>query len=209
MLRRGLLVQCAFGLALLLALWQLSQHAFGQHSSSTAGSATLGGPAGQMLGSATQLDHSLSVPGVRGLIEGVTGTGQSHMLPAQAGSPYGMIVTDFPLRVDRFFGSRSSPYSIGSFITLRVPGGTEAVAGPSKRLSMSTDSGPSVAAGQHLFVFVRDQGTVAGGNTGRILVASDGTDVFVVSAIDGLVHGQGGWASVIETPEAFRKHFQG
>jgi len=74
---------------------------------------------------------------------------------------------------------------------------------------MSTDSGPSVAAGQHLFVFVRDQGTVAGGNTGRILVASDGTDVFVVSAIDGLVHGQGGWASVIETPEAFRKHFQG
>ncbi|TMD14314.1 MAG: hypothetical protein E6J00_05705 [Chloroflexi bacterium] len=29
------------------------------------------------------------------------------------------------------------------------------------------------------------------------------------SAIDGLVHGQGGWASVIETPEAFRKHFQG
>ena len=155
--------------------------------------------------SPAQLDGSLSVPGITGIIEGWTSDQTSHMLTAPAGYRYGEIVTDFHLRVDGFHGHSVSPYALGDTILLRIPGGTVVASGHS--LSMAGESAPEVKVGQHIFVFVRDQGKIAGGNAPGILVASDHTDVFSVGA-DGLVHGQGGWARIAEPLDVFRKHFQ-
>jgi hypothetical protein len=64
-----------------------------------------------------------------------------------------------------------------------------------------------VKEGDHLFVFVRNQGALGGGNTGQILVASDTSDVFAVG-MDGLVRGEGDRAGFVETLDAFVRHFQ-
>jgi hypothetical protein len=86
-------------------------------------------------------------------------------------------------------------------ITLRVPGGSNAV------LATVYEGAPTVRSGEHVFVFVRDQGKIGGGNAKSVLVVSDSTDVLELR--DGSVIGQGVWSGYRESLAAFKKHFGG
>jgi hypothetical protein len=147
-----------------------------------------------------KLDRALQVPGIRGILEGVTGSRTTHSLEMQPGVP-SVIVTDFRLTVLDFWGRASSPYTLSSVITLRVPGGSNAV------LATVYEGAPTVRSGEHVFVFVRDQGKIGGGNAKSVLVVSDSTDVLELR--DGSVIGQGVWSGYRESLAAFKKHFGG
>lgn len=145
-----------------------------------------------------RLDRVLSLPGMRGVLRGVTGSPTSHSIQ-WPGSPSRNIVTDFPLKVEEFLGAAPAAYSAGEAVTLRVPGGTVGA------VTARAEDAPLVAAGEEVFIFVRDQGSYLGGNTAAVVVASDTADVMTVR--QGLVHGQGVDAAFVEPVAAFRQHF--
>lgn len=155
-------------------------------------------PGYQNLTTDQKLDRALSLPGMRGIVRGATASPTVHAVP-EKGFPSGEIVTDYPFRVRGFIGSLPSPFAIGATISLRVPGGS--IAG----VTSTEEGSPLVAPGEELYVFVRDQGSIAGGNTSAILVASSTYDVFEVR--NGIVHGEGDWARFSETRSAFERHF--
>lgn len=143
-----------------------------------------------------QLDRSVKLPGIKGVVRGVVGTPLVRTLPS--GVPLG-VVTDFPFSVKAFDGPGPSPYPTGVPITLRVPGGATG------SVRVRDNDAPTVTAGEELFVFVRNQEVIGGGNTSAVLVASSRMDVFVVR--NGVVYGQGEWAQLAEPIAIFEKHF--
>jgi hypothetical protein len=157
-----------------------------------------GDPSYSGLTVAQQLDRALAVPGIVGLVEGTVGVPITHVVSDSIGPT--VVMTDFRFAVAGFLGHSESPYATGSTIVLRVPGGI------SGKLVTIVEGAPTVGAGDHLFVFVRNQGMIGGGNTSTRLVASNTADVFVVIA--GKVHGQGTWATLSEPIAAFKLHFR-
>jgi len=147
-----------------------------------------------------KIDRSLTLPGIKGVLRGaVTGDPTTHTVPKGGGSRFTWTVVDFPFRVTAFLGPVEAPYPIGVAITLRIVD-----------LSEDVNAGQSgqtfgVAAGDDLFVYVRNQGVIGGGNTGTILVASQAYDVFTLR--NGVVYGKGEWASFAEPLATFEKHF--
>jgi hypothetical protein len=62
-----------------------------------------------------------------------------------------------------------------------------------------------VAAGDDVFVFVRDQGSQYGGNTTSRVLASTSADVFTVRA--GVVYGEDLGVTYSEPVDSFLRHF--
>jgi hypothetical protein len=154
---------------------------------------------GTLPGSATlsvdqKLDRALSLPGMRALLRGAIGAGVVSRLPS------GVIVTDHPLRITEVRSRLPQQLEPGEVVTLRSAGGCLG------NLCGRATGSPSVAGGQDVFVFYRDQGTYLGGNAaGRIVVSSD-ADVLTVR--DGTVVGQGDWHSFREPLDRFLAHFE-
>lgn len=145
------------------------------------------------------LDRSLTLPGMRGIVRGhVEATISMHNLTIPA-SDQQNLVTDFAFLVEAYYGHGSPPYPLGSTISLRVPGGAIG------NIISVTENAPTVTPGMEIFVFVRDQGTVAGGNTSTVLVASSTADVLRV--VGDKVVGQGSFAAVAESLPQFLTHF--
>lgn len=144
-----------------------------------------------------KLDRALSLPGIRGLGQGRVGAPVSHVLQTSSGPA--VTVTDYPMIVVDWLGPTPAPYSVGATITLRIPGGTVG------NLRMTVDGAPIVQSGEEVFVFVRNQGTIAGGSGPTTLVASDGTDVFQM--VSGRVKGQGRYKGLVESLSSFKRHF--
>jgi hypothetical protein len=147
-----------------------------------------------------QLDRSSTLPWVKGVLRGVvTGQPTTQTVPQTSYPTLSWTVTDFPLSVKGFLGPAISPYPISVTITLRIVDLTEDV-----------DTGQpgqtfGVATGDELFVYVRDQGEVGGGNRGTILVASSRVDTLTLR--NGVVYGHGAWKSLAEPLATFEKHF--
>lgn len=150
------------------------------------------------LTAAQKLDRALALPGRRGFMKGVVGSATSQQLPnSRPDMP--VIVTDFAFRVDEFLGRGVSPYETGSTITLRVPGGTAG------GITSAVEDAPVVYRGETLYVDVRDQGQIAGGNTPTIQVVSSTADAFEVRG--GIVVGHKAWEGFAEDEATFRRHF--
>lgn len=84
--------------------------------------------------------------------------------------------TDFPYLVQAYLGpiTAKAPYGIGSTITLRVPGAADAT-------DWLDSTAPVVRNGMNLYVLVRDQGDIGGGNSKeRVVVSIRGSDVFAI-----------------------------
>lgn len=147
-----------------------------------------------------KLDKAMDLPGMRGVLLGRTGASAVHQVKSRTGLNAYDIVTDYVFDVRAFYGHGSSQYRVGGVIDLRVPGGSS---GP---LTQTVEGAPNISENEVLFVVVRDQGEVAGGNTPAILVVSDQTDVYQVAG--GVVSGQGVFASIREPVASFVKHWQ-
>ncbi|GEM_PF-4027062 len=145
-----------------------------------------------------RLDRDLSWPYVHGVLRGVTGSPTVRTL-ARPNERFGEVVTDFPFAASAAYSHGTSPYPTATTITLRVPGGSTA------SIVTRVEGAPTVAANEELFVFVRDQGAVAGGNTKTVLVVSSEGDVFQVRG--GIVHGQGALSAFSEPLAVFQQHF--
>lgn len=143
------------------------------------------------------LDQSLSLPGVRGVLRGVAGAPSSRQITVAGRAT---VVTDYPFVVHGYVGHSGTPYPVGATIILRVPGGTNG------RMRTVVADAPRVTSGMDLFVFVRDQGTLAGGNTTQVLVASSPYDVLEVRG--GVVRGQKQWSRFAEPVQTFERHFR-
>src|SRR5437016_5688495 len=89
--------------------------------------------------------------------------------------PDGEIATDFQFTVTDVRPTVGAPERVGTTLTLRVPGGCL----PGGMCGGAEDA-PQVAAGDDLFVFDQDQGSLLGGNTTTRLVASTSANVFTV-----------------------------
>ena len=82
-------------------------------------------------------------------------------------------------------------------MTLRVPSpGTVAWCG----------GRPVLAAGDDVYVDVRDQGRMLGGNTPTVLVATSAIDAY--TARDGVVYAHGSFAGFAEPVPQFEAHFR-
>lgn len=145
-----------------------------------------------------QLDRSLTLPGIHGVLRGTTSSPIARTLSITSDG-FSQIVTEFPFKVVGFLGPGTSPYPVGTTITLRIPGGTVG------NIRSIVEDVPSIRPNADIFVFVRDHGTYLGGNTGVILIATDDTDLFTVR--NGIVSGQGKWKQLSESLAAFEKHF--
>jgi hypothetical protein len=143
-----------------------------------------------------RLDRSLSVPGVLGILRGTTGTPRISTIAA-AGPFQGAIVTDYPFTIAGGFGSALTKYPVGTVVSLRVLGGTIG-----DQTSVVSNS-PKVSAGKEYYVWVRDQGVIAGGNTSSVIVVS--TPYSVHEIRDGVVYGVG----YSEPLATFEQHFIG
>lgn len=148
-------------------------------------------PAYAQLTVAQQLDRALSIAGIQGVVEGIAGPQHTSTVDA-------VLYTDSSFRILAYYSRGSSLYRPGATIDLRVPGGSDATT------TFRFEGAPIVTPGAHLFVFVVDQGTVGGGNTGSTLIASHTADVLELK--DGSVRGQGSWASYSDTPDGFLGH---
>jgi len=155
-------------------------------------------PAYRGLTAAQKLDRVLTLPGRRGFMKGVVGSATTQQLPDMR-PDMSVIVTDFAFRVDDFVGRGVPPYQRGSTITLRVPGGTVGA------ITSSVEDVPALHSGQILYVDMRDQGEVAGGNTPRVQVVSSAADAFEVRG--GIVVGHGAWEGFAEDEATFGRHF--
>lgn len=147
-----------------------------------------------------QLDRSSTLPWVKGVLRGVvTGQPTTHTIPQVSYPTLKWTVTDFPFSVKGFLGSVAAPYPISVPITLRIVDLTEDVD------SGQTGQTFGVTSGDELFVYVRDQGEVGGGNRGTILVATSPVDILTLR--NGVVYGRGAWKSLAEPLATFEKHF--
>ncbi len=206
---RYLLVSAAIALALVVVASSQKpispeSKPFGPHThmpvSSSVSQTLSEPPAGyEKLATAQKLDRAQTLPGVRGVVEGVVGIPVSHWVAWRSSGMPSDLVTDFPLKVLQYIGSGPDPYNLGSQITLRIPGGQIG------RTTQVWEGTPEVRPGAHVFVFLRDQGVVVGGNAATVLVASSTGDVLEVR--NGLVVGQGESANFREPIDQFRRHF--
>lgn len=146
-----------------------------------------------------RLDKSLALPGMKGVLLGNIGAAESVQPVTDPARPeHQALVTDHTFTIERYFGHQPAPYSVGTTITLRVPGGFL------NNVTEVVDDAPSITPGE-AFVFVRDQGSIAGGNTATVIVAASTADVFEVSS--GAVLGQGYFSHFSEPVAAFIGHF--
>ncbi len=145
-----------------------------------------------------RLDRDLSLPDVHGVLRGTTGVPIVRSVQ-QGHTSTTVLVTDYPFVVKKLFAHATLPYAIGDSIFLRVPGGS--LGGRVTEM----EGAPKVAALQDLFVFVRDQGEVAGGNNETTVVLSGVGGVFTV--VGDLVRGQGQLAGFSESVPMFEQHF--
>jgi hypothetical protein len=102
---------------------------------------------------------------------------------------------DYPFTIAGGFGSALAKYPVGEVVSLRVMGGTVG-----KQTTVVSHS-PQVSAGVEYFVWVRDQGVIAGGNTPSVIVASSPYDVHAIRG--GIVYGVG-YSQPLAT---FEQHF--
>jgi hypothetical protein len=109
------------------------------------------------------------------------------------------VISDYPLLVNGFEGKGSSPYTLGSTVVLRVPGGA------TETRTVTAEDAPRFSAGEEIFALVRDQGAIAGGNQPTVLVESLTDDIFIVQG--GIVFGQNDWHDVHEPLATFEAHF--
>lgn len=146
-----------------------------------------------------QLERSITLPYIKGLLRGVVGSPTSHTVTDVTEPRMNWHVTDYPFRVTAFLGSAASPYPISTTITLRlVDLSDDGSTGQSNLTSQ-------IKSGDELFVYVRDQGMIGNGNTGTTLVASSLVDFLTLR--NGTVYGHGQWASLAEPLATFEKHF--
>jgi hypothetical protein len=154
------------------------------------------------LTSAQKLDRALTLPGSRGVAEGVViapAISRTLSTLMSAAHPNGgnAIVTDYLFRVDGYYGLTTPLYPVGSTVRLEVPGGTvdgvhEVVGGA-----------PALSVGEHVFVFVDERppgGTELSGDAGTIGVPNE-------SFIARVVNGFALWDGHVEDLNSFRRHF--
>jgi hypothetical protein len=154
-------------------------------------------PGYEKLSPAQRLDRALSLPGMHGIVRGTVGPETVTTLPD------GEMVMDFAFRITDARPTARPPERVGASLTLRVPGGCMSTG--NLRVCATAEDSPQVAAGDDVFVFVRDQGSFYGGSTTTRLVASSSADVFTVRG--GLVYGQGAGAGSPEPVDTFLRHF--
>lgn len=147
-----------------------------------------------------KMERSITQPGIKGVLRGiVTGNPTTGTVPKSSDGQFTWNVVDFPFSVKGFLGPVATPYAIGVPITLRIVDFAEDVS-PGQRGQTF-----GVKTGDELFVYVRDQGVIGGGNTGTVLVASQPYDILTLR--NGIVYGNGAWASYAEPLATFEKHF--
>lgn len=148
-----------------------------------------------------RLDRTLSLPGTFAVVGGHVGSARSIRVPDMT-FPAGTRATEFSFTVtDIYSHVTTSPYRTGETISLRVPGGSD-----SSGTTVAEDA-PVVTPNGDIFVVVRDQGVIVGGNTDRVLVASLQEDVFTVTGADDVV-GQGTFSGLVEPVRSFIAHFR-
>lgn len=149
---------------------------------------------------AQRLDRALTRSDVKGMMEGiVTGPSFSHEIPRR-GDNLTNVATDFPFQILSFLGSGSTPYRIGSKITLRVQGGRTGT------IEQAGESMPLIRPGAHLFVLAYDHHAFIGDNTDSVLIVPHAHAAFELR--NGQVYGQGTLANFSEPVDQFRLHFR-
>jgi hypothetical protein len=138
------------------------------------------------------LDRALRLPGMHGVLRGVVG--QSTVLQLSNRD----IVTDYLFTVTGARPLIGPPAAIGQTRVLRVQGGCIGTlcSGPSSL---------SIATGEEIAIFVRDQGTQYGGNTPNRIVLSSPYDVFIVRG--GIATGEADWSNYSESIDNLLQRF--
>lgn len=188
---------CSASVIALLTVHHETSHRTGAKVQAQSGESFGRQPGYANLSPAEMLDRAMSLPGMHGVVRGLVGKGTVlQLLP-------GVNATDFAFTVTDALPNANRPEPLGATLTLRVPGGCVPSSG--RTLCGSSPGGPSVVSGEDVFVFVRDQGNLLGGNAASRIVASSSADVLTVR--NGVVHGQGAWLSYSEPVESFVRHF--
>jgi hypothetical protein len=143
---------------------------------------------------AQKLDRAMKLSGMHGVLRGIVGSSTTLQVQNQD------IVTDYHFVVTDARPMAAPPALIGQAIALRVQGGCIG-----RLCSGSSSRGPQIATGEDIVLFVRDQGTLYGGNTSTRIVLSSAYDVFIVR--NGIATGEADWSSYSEPITNFLHHF--
>lgn len=181
-------------LVLSLSIAQGSSHAI--KSTDGSGTGESGGLAPGYYNATIQrkLDQAMSIPGMHGVVRGTVGSGRTFQIPSRD------IVTDYEFTVTDARPSARPPYRLGLKMSIRVQGGCIG-----QLCGGSSSPGPNISTGDELVAFVRDQGTIYGGNSQDRLILSSPYDVFVIR--NGLARGQGEWTGYTEPVGSLMQRF--